>query len=45
MSDAAIHDDQTENIHEVTDEELETAGAEGVGGNFTMFCSGISCPG
>jgi hypothetical protein len=30
--------------HEISDEALETAGTE-IAGNFTMFCSGIQCPG
>ena len=40
--------DQTEEeifTYEVSDENLETAGGTGNGANFTMFCSGISCPG
>jgi hypothetical protein len=30
--------------HEISDEALETAGTD-IAGNFTMFCSGIQCPG
>ena len=30
--------------HDISDEALETAGTE-IAGNYTMFCSGIQCPG
>jgi len=30
--------------HEISDEALEIAGTE-IAGNYTMFCSGIQCPG
>ena len=32
-------------IYEVSDEALETAANAGNEANYTMFCSGISCPG
>ena len=40
--------DQTEEeilTYEVSDDALEMAAGTGKEANFTMFCSGISCPG
>jgi hypothetical protein len=40
--------DQTQEdilTYEVSDETLEIAAGTGKEANFTMFCSGISCPG
>lgn len=46
MTDTTIRLETEEEIlaHEVSDEALETAGQE-IAGNYTMFCSGIQCPG
>ncbi len=49
MNDTTIGPDQTEEeslTYEVSDEALETAAGTGKGlANWTMMCSGISCPG
>lgn len=49
MNDTSIGLDQTEEemlTYEVSDETLEaSAGMDKTSGNFTNFCTGISCPG
>jgi hypothetical protein len=49
MNDTTIGPDQTEEVfltYEVSDEALETAAGTGKDmASWTMFCSGISCPG